>query len=130
MERADTLDAMPRAQAVADRGSAGRWLLARLPAEVVNRLGEREIDAICAAAGDGWGRHPVDIRVSVPWLGRRFYITVISGPERRPKDRRAADGATRPLVTAGNVLFAIGLTTVLFLGGALSILFLTALVEY
>ncbi len=51
------------------------------------------------------GGHPVNIRFSVPFFGRRFYLTVVAGQERRPAERLKADRAKHPLATRANVIF-------------------------
>ena len=88
MEGADVANANQALGGAAPEAGPGRWLIRKLPADVLSRLGEREIEAIASTAGDGWTTHPVDIRVSIPWLSRRFYITIVSGPERRAARRR------------------------------------------
>ena len=50
-----------------------------------------------------WGSHPVNIRFTVPLLFRSYYITVLIGPERRSKERRAIERQKHPLLTLGNV---------------------------
>ncbi|MSO85851.1 MAG: hypothetical protein EXR04_07910, partial [Rhodospirillales bacterium] len=56
-----------------------------------------------------WRRHPVDIRFSLPFLGNWFYVTVVSGPERRTDERQAEQRHHYPLRTAANVFFVLGL---------------------
>ena len=68
-----------------------------------------------------WVSHPIDIRVSLPFLHRRYYFTIVAGQERRRKARRQEDRDTYPLVTAGNVMFTLGIAT-LFTVVALSLL--------
>ena len=68
-----------------------------------------------------WVSHPIDIRISVPFLHRRFYCTLVAGQERREKLRRHQDRHAYPLVTAGNVMFSLGITT-LFCVAALGML--------
>jgi hypothetical protein len=68
-----------------------------------------------------WVSHPIDIRISLPFLHRRFYFTVVAGQERRHKDRVQADRQTYPLITAGNVMFSLGVAT-LFTLAALAVL--------
>lgn len=62
-----------------------------------------------------WVSHPIDIRISIPLLHRRFYFTVVAGQERRRPERRAADRHAYPLATVGNVFFTLGLTTLITL---------------
>jgi len=128
MEGTEVANVRQAIEGAARESGPGRWLIRKLPADVLSRLGEREIEAIASAAGEGWSTHPVDIRISIPWLSRRFYITIVSGPERRPAQRRAVN--RRPLVTAGNILFAIGLTSALFLVGAVVTLFLARILVF
>jgi hypothetical protein len=59
-----------------------------------------------------WVSHPIDIRLSMPFVRRRFYFTIVAGQERRRPDRLRADRQTYPLVTAGNIMFTIGVSTV------------------
>lgn len=68
-----------------------------------------------------WVSHPIDIRVSIPLLHRRFYFTVVAGQERRRRERRAADRQAYPLATFGNFFFTLGLAT-LFMVLALGLL--------
>jgi hypothetical protein len=51
-----------------------------------------------------WGSHPVNIRFTIPLLFRSYYITVLVGPERRSKGRRAIERQKHPLFTLGNVI--------------------------
>ena len=51
------------------------------------------------------GGHPVNIRLSVPFFSRRFYLTVIAGQERRPAERLKADRSKHPLATRANIVF-------------------------
>lgn len=58
-----------------------------------------------------WVSHPIDIRISVPFLHTRFYFTIVAGRERRPSHRRKAERQSYPILTVGNALFAFGVTT-------------------
>ena len=63
-----------------------------------------------------WGNaHPINIRVSIPLLVMgRFYITLLSGRERRGGERRRLERERHPLLTFANMtlLFIAG-----FIGG-------------
>ena len=54
------------------------------------------------------GNYPVNIRMTIPFLPRRIFITLIIGPERRGRDRLRAEREMCPLGTVGNMaaLFA------------------------
>ena len=50
---------------------------------------------------------PVNIKMTVPILGRRFYFTIMGGKERRSNERLALERQGNPLRTRSNVLFVI-----------------------
>ena len=58
------------------------------------------------------GRYPVNIRLTVPFLPRPFFITLIVGPERRSPSRLRAERELHPLNTWGNFLLFVCTTTV------------------
>ena len=63
-------------------------------------------------AGREWtSDHSLNIRVSIPLVFGRYYITIVAGKERRARARLAKDKLQHPLDTPGNVifLFLIGL---------------------
>lgn len=68
-----------------------------------------------------WVSHPIDIRISVPFVHKRFYFTIVAGQERRRSDRLQQDRDTYPLIKAGNVMFTLGCMT-LFTIAALGLL--------
>lgn len=105
--------------------------LDRLPPEVLGSLTASQKNAIASAARTpGWTEHRVNIRISLPLLPRRWYFTIVGGPERRAADRRRAGRIRNPLRTVGNVAFVF-LFAVLFYGVAIStFLFSSAVLEY
>jgi hypothetical protein len=72
-----------------------------------------QLAAIKVAFGSrSWsGRHWIDLRLSIPFLWRRYYLVLLAGPERRSGKRRSLERPTHPLATLGNaivtVLFAL-----------------------
>lgn len=81
-------------------------LFDRLPPDILGSLTARQRNAIATAANiDGWKKHRINIRLSLPLLPRRWYFTVVGGPERRAPERRRVDRNLNPLRTAGNVMF-------------------------
>lgn len=70
---------------------------------------------------DGWRRHPVDIRLSLPMLGKRMFLTLVGGIEKRGPERLKEDRVRYPLKTRSNIMFFVGLAVVLYLIGALLI---------
>ncbi|WP_008309869.1 hypothetical protein [Leptolyngbya sp. PCC 6406] len=57
-----------------------------------------------------WQRHPVDLRLSIPFIWKRFYIVVVAGEERRSPDRLRKAQAITPLWTPGNLIVLCTIT--------------------
>ena len=78
-----------------------------------------------AAAEQAWGQHPINIRMSLPLLFGRYYLTVLGGKEGRREARRRAERQQHPLDTVANstVFFLIGFVVALaLLGGTMMIM--------
>jgi hypothetical protein len=54
-----------------------------------------------------WASHPVDVRLTIPLPFRSFYLTIIAGPEKRGKQRRADERKKHPLLTFGNMIVCL-----------------------
>lgn len=94
-------------------------LFDRLPPEILGSLTARQKSAIASAAGAAdWKGHPVNIRLSLPFLPRRWYVTIVGGPERRARERRRSDRAVNPIRTAGNLVFIL-CSAIIFYGIAI-----------
>ena len=88
------------------RNGLAQRLLEALPVEVRGSLNEEQREALVAAARtQGWSNHSTDIRLSIPFLGRRYYLVLLGGEERRNKARLASERNKYPLRTLTNVLF-------------------------
>ena len=92
------------------------WQLQRLPGPVVDSFTSEQRQAVIAAIDASWSRHPVDIRFTIPWFGGSYFVTIISGLERRGRERRKQEVNTHPLVTFGNLLFSLIFAFVFFVG--------------
>jgi hypothetical protein len=57
-------------------------------------------------------RHPINVRVSIPLLKQRYYLTIIGGKERRNPERIQKDKLEHPLTKKGNIVFFICLGTI------------------
>ena len=81
-------------------------LLAQMPAETRGRFDDDQVEALREAARHSqWGRHALDIRLSLPLPAWRCYLVILGGAERRSaarrrQDRRAPPGWLRPLQIA------------------------------
>ncbi len=79
-----------------------------------------------APGGEPWGNdHPVNIRLSIPLLIKRYYVTIIAGEERRIPERLSAERRKHPLVSRGNLVFFALVGTVIGLAGLALIQFAT-----
>lgn len=88
-------------------------LLERMPAEVGESLNPEQRAAICRALNPpSWNRHfPIHIRVSLPLpgTGRRYFLTVVGGWDRRNPTRIRRERMLYPLHTGGNLMFLLGM---------------------
>jgi hypothetical protein len=86
--------------------SVSNDLLDRLPPEVLETFTPEQRAALWGAARPStWRYHPIDIRISLPFLGMRWFLTVVSGVERRSPNRRRRDSRTHPFLTISNIIF-------------------------
>ncbi len=98
-------------------------LFARLPAWVMDTLTAEQRDAIHQAVCDPSLRHPpINIHFGLPAFGRRYFLTIIGGVERRGARRRAQERTRFPLPTAANFLFLIILGVLIYALSIASIL--------
>ncbi|MEE8144410.1 MAG: hypothetical protein V3T57_03280 [Kiloniellales bacterium] len=76
-----------------------------------------ESGALEAPRAERWGNHhPVNIRLSIPFFTRRYYLMVIGGTEQRSTERLAEDREKHPLTTTANMIFLF--TVGFILGGS------------
>lgn len=93
-------------------------LLRAIDPVVRGGLTETQEEAIRAAARqDAWQRHPVDIRLALPTPFGRFYLTLITGRERRSAARLATERQRYPLATAANMAAVSVITALVALAG-------------
>jgi hypothetical protein len=103
----------------------------RLPEWVMDTLSSEQKEAIHKAAQDpAWDKSPVNIRFTIPFFGKKFYITIVSGSEKRSADRRATERNRYPLRTISNVFFFIGLATIFYMAAVVALALQSALVEF
>ncbi len=106
-------------------------LFARIPPHILGSLTAEQRHSIALAAEQpGWSDHRINIRISIPFLPKRWYVTIVGGPERRAGRRRAADRARNPLRTAANFAFVF-LAAIMFYGFAAAAMLITSsVIEY
>jgi len=84
-------------------------LFAEISPEVTSTFTLEQLEAIKKGfAACTWKRHSLDIRVSVPIPGLRFYLVLLGGLERRSKVRLRSEKGLYPFWTPVNILFVIG----------------------
>ena len=116
---------------VISRTIQANWLFARLPPWVVDTMTTEQKEAIHNAITDNVGNiPPVNIRMQAPWFGRRFYMTVLAGEEKRSDERRQHERQKYPLRTLANVFFFIGLATLFYMVALIGLAMHSAIVEF
>lgn len=90
-------------------------LFAQIQPEVKETLTLEQVAAIQRAFGsENWTRrHPLDLRVTLPIPGLRFYIVLLAGEEKRSKQRLQYTKVLYPLWTPSNIIFLLGLFSIL-----------------
>ena len=90
--------------------------LGKIPSDIAQSFSDAQLEAVVAAFGTRrWRIHPVDIRLTIPLVGRAYYLVLIAGLDRRSSQRRRSDRIARPIATLGNAIFAaVFFTGVLF----------------
>ena len=57
-----------------------------------------------APGGEPWGSdHTVNIRLNIPLVFGRYYVTIVAGKERRSGERLASERKKHPLMKLGNL---------------------------
>ena len=82
-------------------------MLRRLPASVLATLTPVQLAAISDALIPDAPAHAIDYRVSVPFFGKRFYITLLAGRERRSLARLAREAQLHAKHIAAFYAFAL-----------------------
>lgn len=89
-------------------------LFAEIDPKVANTFTVEQLEAIKRGlASRARKRHSLDIRVSVPIPGLRFYLVLLGGLERRSKVRLRSEKGLYPFWTPANILFLIGFLIIL-----------------
>ena len=106
-------------------------LLDRVPPEVAETFTPAQRAALWNAVKPAsWRRHPINIRLSFPILGQRYFVTVVGGIERRSGERLYRERRMFPLRTAGNILFLLGIGCTFTLASVLGLVLLSKLIEF
>lgn len=76
---------------------------------VESSSGEHKTSVRPKAYARDWGRHPLNLRVSLPVLFGSWYVTLVAGKEKRCKERLIEERKKHPLETIPNLLFLFSL---------------------
>ena len=99
--------------------------------EPLAALPEEAREGLTEALGAGrWRRYLIDIRLSLPLVLSRYYITIVAGRERRSGARRSRDRDRHPLRTAGNLAFLLIVVVTLYGSAVLAALLWSAILEF
>ena len=79
------------------------------------------------SAGRWDGKHFINVRLSIPLIFMRVYVTLVAGKERRDNTRRRAEREKHPLSTLGNTFFFSATSTLISLA-TLAVIFIAAIV--
>lgn len=89
-------------------------LFAKIDPEVGNTFTVEQLEAIKRGlASRARTRHSLDIRVSLPIPGLRFYLVLLAGSEHRSQVRLRSERGLYPFWTPANILFVIGFLIIL-----------------
>ena len=58
---------------------------------------------------------PINIKISLPIVGRRFYFAIAGGKERRSKERVALERKANPFLAKSNITFVVIGAVVLYI---------------
>ncbi|MBT3788759.1 MAG: hypothetical protein HN725_19685 [Alphaproteobacteria bacterium] len=103
-----------------------------LPTDVRQELSESQIGALAdAIKRSGWRQnHKVNIRLSIPLIFTRIFVTVIAGAEKREPDRRQIEKSSHPLRTFGNFLFVGAVALLIYAIALAGILAYSSILEF
>ena len=103
-----------------------------LPDDMRHDLSGAQREALADAIQKaGWRRnHAVNIRLSIPLVFTRFFVTIVAGNERREPDRRAEEKSSHPLRTFGNFLFMGAIALLIYAVALAGILAYSSIIEF
>lgn len=103
----------------------------RFPADVSASLTPQQRAAVWSAVRPvSWRGHPIDIRLSLPFLGKRYYLTLVGGVERRSAERLRRERVIFPLRTLGNILFLLGVGGTMVVVAVLLVSLFSSLIQF
>ncbi len=106
-------------------------IFARLPDDVRQSFSDSQRSALVSAMAEYLpGRHTVNLRLSIPLLVTRIFLTVIADVERRGSGRRDAERGRHPVATLGNIAFVTLIVVALYALALLAALVYGSVIEF
>jgi len=106
-------------------------LLSVLPDGIRESLTESQCEAMAKTLGQrAWSRHPINVRLSMPLFGNRYYLAIVGGQERRSPKRIADERNRHPISAASHVFFGMGLITLCGFAALVAMVLQSALTEF
>lgn len=111
--------------------SAFDMLFDRIPVEVQGTFTEQQRAALYSAVKPTtWKRHPINIRISFPFGGSSYFITVVGGSEKRSRERLHREYKMFPFRTVGNIMFLMGVGGAFYLAALTAMVIFSGLIEF
>ncbi len=76
-----------------------------------------------------WQSHSINIRLTLPLPGKRIYVAVVGGVEKRARGRLKEERKSHPLLTMGNFLFVQGVGAAFYTAAVFAIFLFSAFTE-
>jgi len=106
-------------------------ILTALPEGVVDNLNDEQKDALAKTLGKrAWSSHPVNVRLSFPFFGNRYYLAMVGGRERRSQERIEEERDRHPISTTAHIFFGMGLLTLFGFAAVIAMVLQSAMTEY
>ncbi len=105
--------------------------LASMPGDVAATFSAEQLGAIAGVLRQRvWRRPRINVRISLPLLSRRYFLTLVAGIDKRSAARHANERAIHPLRTLSNLLFMGALLAALYGALAVGLLVQSSILEF
>lgn len=110
---------------------ATEWLNTRVPPEILQTLTDEQRSALISALRVmPWKTHPVDLRFTIPFFGRKYYFALVSGRDKRSPVRLRSDRKAREARSMGGMMFVLAIAAVFYLIVIAGMFFFGKVVEF
>lgn len=105
---------VPREPCTIESHPAFERMLAKLPVEARGSFSPAQLAILAEASRPPPPRHWIDYRVSLPFFGARFYLTIFFGKERRQLGRIRSEG--QESLTKASIFYVLVLWILISIG--------------